>query len=224
MFAKTPTHVREDFDRIALASPDSGDHGGAHQDFLLSLLPSPCRRALEVGCGTGAFARALARRAEHVLGIDLSPNMIRVAREKSDGVANLEFEIADVLERMFPAEHFDCVVAIAALHHVPWEAALLRLRDALASPGVLLVLDLFAPASPGDYAAHLISYPYAFWRRVRAGTVIPEPRVRKLWSEHGSRDTYPRLGELRSLCRKHLPGARIERRLPWRFSLVWRKP
>src|SRR6478672_10058923 len=74
---------QSDFDRIALISPDGALQNDHYQSFLLKQLPAHCNEVLEIGCGAGAFARALAARSNHVLGIDLSPEMIRLARERS---------------------------------------------------------------------------------------------------------------------------------------------
>jgi SAM-dependent methyltransferase len=74
---------QSDFDRIALASPEGELHNEHYHNFLLNQLPPHCDQVLEIGCGPGTFARALAARSNHVLGIDLSPEMIRLARERS---------------------------------------------------------------------------------------------------------------------------------------------
>src|SRR5512134_174701 len=52
-------------------------------------------QVLDVGCGSGWAARLLAKQAGegHVIGIDVSDEMISVAREQSINVANLEFQI-----------------------------------------------------------------------------------------------------------------------------------
>ena len=55
--------VREDFDRLAVLCEDGGwDHTSYYHDLLLGRLPTHLAQALEVGCGTGAFARRLADR------------------------------------------------------------------------------------------------------------------------------------------------------------------
>src|SRR5256885_4715854 len=58
---------------------------------LLEQVPACCADALDIGCGTGQFARLLASRAEHVLALDLSPQMIRLARERSTAFASIDF-------------------------------------------------------------------------------------------------------------------------------------
>lgn len=52
--------IRDDFDRIALVSEDGAAHNDHYHNFLLQQLPSNCQNILEIGCGTGAFARCLA--------------------------------------------------------------------------------------------------------------------------------------------------------------------
>ncbi|MDQ1638309.1 MAG: hypothetical protein QOF62_1648 [Pyrinomonadaceae bacterium] len=167
-----------DFDRIALASPEGGTQNEHYHNFLLKQLPSRCDQVLEIGCGTGTFACALAARSNHVLGIDLSPEMIRLARERTtqlrkargqedrgqqEGVqeargqeggtpplwfSNLEFQVGDILQFDLPSEHFDCIASIATLHHLPFREVLLKMKAALKPGGVLLILDLFEPQRP----------------------------------------------------------------------------
>src|SRR2546423_12311609 len=111
--------IQQDFDRIALVSEDGATHNDHYHNFLLRHLPSNCRNVLEIGCGTGAFARQLAQGSQHVLALDLSPEMIRLARERSAKCPNIEFQAADVLDRSLPVEDFDCIASIATLHHLP---------------------------------------------------------------------------------------------------------
>jgi ubiquinone/menaquinone biosynthesis C-methylase UbiE len=104
--------VQADFDRLALLDAEGWTQNNHYHNFLLRHVPSGCESALEVGCGTGAFARRLAERARHVTALDLSPEMIRVARSRSAEYANIEFQVADALAWDFPAAHFDCIANI----------------------------------------------------------------------------------------------------------------
>ncbi len=119
---------QSDFDRIALVSPEGELHNEHYHDFLLSQLPSHCDEVLEIGCGTGTFARALAARSNHVLGVDLSPEMIRLAREKSKHTSNLEFQVADICDWEVEREQFDCIASIATLHHLPFREVLSKMK------------------------------------------------------------------------------------------------
>ncbi len=71
------------------------DHNAYYHRLLLRHLPRPCDRVLDVGCGAGAFAVELARRAVHVDALDRSPAMI----EEAERVAppNVTCILADVL-------------------------------------------------------------------------------------------------------------------------------
>ncbi len=75
--------IRDDFDNLARVRPLAWDTNGHYHDFLLRQLPFHLGNTLDIGCGTGAFARLLAARSDHVLALDFSPEMIRVAREQS---------------------------------------------------------------------------------------------------------------------------------------------
>jgi 2-polyprenyl-3-methyl-5-hydroxy-6-metoxy-1,4-benzoquinol methylase len=83
--------IQKDFDRIALVSPDGSTQNNHYHNFLLRQLPDDCQNALEVGCGKGEFSRRLAERSQRVLALDLSPEMIRIAREQSTHLPILSF-------------------------------------------------------------------------------------------------------------------------------------
>jgi len=135
-------NVRADFDRIALVSNDGWDHNSHYHSFLLKHLPPHCVEVLEIGCGTGAFSRRLATRSGRVLALDLSPQMIRIAKERSGQHSNIDFQVADALAWEFPAGQFDCVASIATLHHLPYEEMLSKMKRALKLNGTLIVLDI----------------------------------------------------------------------------------
>ena len=225
--------IKTDFDRIALLSVDDGwTQNNHYHHFLLRHVPARCESALEIGCGTGAFSRRLAQQAQHVLALDLSPEMIRVARQRSAQFSNIEFQTADVISWNFPSEAFDCIASLATLHHLPLRETLLRMRDSLKIGGVLLVLDLFERernvfklAGPLDLAkdaiARLTSISLRF---LHNGRLLPSRDVRAAWSAHEKHDSYPTIRRVRELCFEVLPGAKITEHLLWRYSIVWRKP
>lgn len=217
--------VREDFDRLAGLSEESWDHNVHYHDFLLGHLPESCGAALEVGCGTGAFARALSERAGRVTAIDLSPRMVEIARARSDGHPNIEYVVADASSWEFPAERFDCAASIATVHHLPLEPILGEMRDALKPGGTLLLLDLYRARSPADYLVGALGFPASLaLGRMKSDGRGAAPELRQAWEEHGRSDIYPTLKEVRRACDAVLPGAEVRRRLLWRYSVIWRKP
>ncbi len=80
-------------------------------------------RVVSIGCGDGAFELLLAAHAESVLGIDLSPEAIDVARaaQRAAGARNVEFRCASISDLELDGG-FDTVVALAFLHHLPADA------------------------------------------------------------------------------------------------------
>lgn len=229
--------IQKDFDRIALASPDGSVQNTHYLNFLLRHLPEDRQSALEVGCGQGELSRRLAGKFERVLAIDLSPEMIRLAREHYAHLANLEFELADILTYELPAESFNCIATIATLHHLPPREVLLKLKAALKPGGALLVLDLFEPARwhgpPArdslregllDSFLNLVAMPVSVsLRLLHHRRLLPRPEVRAAWNEHARHDIYSTMREVRSLCAEILPGAMIRKHLLWRYSIIWKK-
>jgi SAM-dependent methyltransferase len=228
--------IQQDFDRIALvsaASADGSTQNDHYHNFLFRHLPSNCHNVLEIGCGTGGFARRLAERSEHVLALDLSPEMIRIARERSVQFPNIEFQLVDVRDTPFNIASFDCIATVAALHHLPFAEMLLKMKAALKPGGVLLILDLFEPARVSDSLVaglsdsllNLLAIPVSVsLRLIHHGRLLPRREVRDAWAAHERHDIYPRMTEVRALCEQILPGAKIRKHLLWRYSIVWHKP
>lgn len=215
--------IQADFDRLALLSREDWNHNSHYHSFLLKHVPSPCENVLEIGCGTGAFARPLANRARHVLALDLSPQMIRLAQERSEQYPNIDFQLADVLSWEFPREHFDCIVSIATLHHLPLEDLLIKMKNSLTANGTLIVLDVFQER-PSDILTSLAAIPVnLILKYLKTGRFRDSREVREAWAEHGKRDSYLTLSQVRHICRATLPGAKVKKHLLWRYSIIWQK-
>ena len=216
--------IQADFDELALLPAAEWDHNCHYHDFLLRHVPSPCSASLEIGCGTGAFSRLLAARSDRVLGLDLSPNMIRIAEEQSALCANIEFRVADVMAHDIGVDQFDCIVSIATFHHLPAEEALLKIKRALKVNGVLLILDLFESAGVFDTLRSTIAVPASMGLRlIRGVRLIPSRKVRDAWANHGLNDSYLTMDQARELYSDLLPGAEVRRHLFWRYLVVWKK-
>ena len=214
-----------DFDRLALLDEEGWTANNHYHDSLLEHLPPNCENALEIGCGTGAFARNLAKACKRVVALDMSSEMIRIARARSAQFSNLEFHLADAMTWNFPVSHFDFVCSIATLHHVQQQELLVKMRDALRPGGVLVVLDLVQ--SDGLFGRMLDAVGLGVsstLRLIHNRRLQPPPEVRKAWEQHGRHDSYSSVGQMRALADEILPGATVRRCLLWRYLLVYRKP
>lgn len=221
----TLERVRADFDRIARLIADERERADPYDAFVLAQIPPTCSRLLEVGCGAGRLARAAARRGTEVTAIDLSPEMIAVARARTCDDARVRFVCGDFMAHPLEAASFDAVLAVATLHHVDAGSALARLK-ALAAPGGVLVLhDLRAFSGPVDRLVSAMSAAVRgdAWRWVRSH-LHQSRALRSAWHAHGTDEHYPPMAEVHALCRAHLPGAIVHRHALSRYTAVWRRP
>lgn len=96
--------------------PELRELFGPVEDWFAGL---PIRgQVLELACGTGAWTRRLAARADRVHAIDVAPEMIEQAAEKVAGAGDVTFEVADVY-RWRPPAAYDVVFFSFLLTHVP---------------------------------------------------------------------------------------------------------
>ena len=216
--------VEADFDRLALLDDEGWTANNQYHNSLLKHVPADCENALEIGCGTGAFARALARRCKRVVALDLSAEMIRAARSRSSQLKNLEFQLADAMTWEFPQSHFDFVCSIATLHHLEQRQLMLKIKNALNPRGILVVLDLVQSDSLTERMCDVIGLGVSCGLRlIHNGRLQPPAAVRKAWEQHGKHDSYLTMRQVRALADEILPGSRVERCLLWRYLLVHQK-
>lgn len=223
-----PARVRADFDGIARVAEAAGSASsevlGAYEAYLLRHVPPACGAALEIGCGTGEFARRLARQADHVDALDLSPEMIRVARARSAGIPTLAFRVADVAAAPPAAEAYDCVVSIGTLHHLDAPRALRDMRAALRPGGTLLLLDLLHRPGLRGLPRNVLAGAVHLLRRLRRRNPGQPGALRAAYAAHGRGERYLTMPGVRALCAAELPGAEVREHLLWRWSAVWRRP
>ena len=221
---QTLESIRSDFDRIALLSEEKWNHNEHYHSYLIGQIPEHCKQALEIGCGTGVFSRLLAQRAEKVLAIDLSPQMIRLAQERSKLCTNIDFVIGDAMSYPFPDNQFDCIATLTTIHHLPIETILRKVRRVLKPNGVFVCLDLYQRSSLTDLFFDGLAYPLSPpLRLIKTGRLLPSRELREAYAEHGKTDQYLTLPQIQRICADILPGALVRRHLFWRYSIIWKK-
>ena len=215
--------IEADFDRLALLDEEGWTANNHYHRLMLRYVPRGCGEALEIGCGTGSFARLLAERCKRVVGLDLSSEMIRVARARSAQKRNLEFQVADAMTWEFPTAQFDFICSIATMHHLEQRELLAKMRDALRPGGVLMIVDLAQSAGLGERVLDVVGLGVSgTLRLLRSGRLQPPIEVRKAWEQHGKQDHYSTTDQIRALAAEILPGSRVKRLLLWRYALVYR--
>jgi SAM-dependent methyltransferase len=125
-------------------------------NFVLGELPRAPSRVLEVGCGTGDLARAMADAGYEVVAIDPdAPNGALFRRT--------------TIEQFDDPDRFDAVVASLSLHHVGDLAVALDKIAALLRRGGVLILDEFAWDRLDERSAAELGIDHTEWRAEHAG-------------------------------------------------------
>lgn len=154
---------------------------------LLSWLPDDLtgKRILDAGCGTGALSVEAARRGAEVVGVDISPSLIEIARKRLPGelTSQVEFLAGDMLAT--EGERFDGIVAMDSLIHYDADDLVqaiavlqLRLRDTQSQ-----LLFTFAPGTPLLVAMRNVGRLFPRGDRSPFIEPIAEAKLRRLLSQ-----------------------------------------
>jgi ubiquinone/menaquinone biosynthesis C-methylase UbiE len=109
---------------------------------LLSLLPAPGERAVDVGCGEGRVARTMKERGYHVIGIESSQTLAAAAREADP---DLLVEVADAEAMPFPDDHFDLAIASLSLMNMDNMPAVVTEIARVLQPGGCFCFSILHP-------------------------------------------------------------------------------
>lgn len=107
-------------------------------DWIAGLAPLNGLRVLDVGCGGGILADAMARAGATVLGIDLASKALKVAQLHALEAQTQGVEYREISAESLAAEQpetFDMVTCMEMLEHVPDPAAVVKACAALVKPG-----------------------------------------------------------------------------------------
>ncbi len=138
----------EYFDRLYAAKPDPWEFASSPYEAekyaaTLAALPLPrYQRALELGCSIGVLTQQLARRCHHLLAVDVSPAALAMARDRCDGLPQVEFEHCD-LAASFPEGCFELILVSEVAYYFSrsdFEKLCRSIEIALAPGGHLLLV------------------------------------------------------------------------------------
>jgi SAM-dependent methyltransferase len=103
---------------------------------MLSSHLKPGMTVLELGCGTGSFTRELARSGADVIAIDVSPELLEIAKANFSA-PNVQHEIQNAYSLSYPEGRFDSVVGSSVLHHLEIKEALRDVYRVLKPAGTI---------------------------------------------------------------------------------------
>lgn len=139
----------------------------------------PGEVALDLASGTGDVARLVAGRGAHAIGLDVTPRMIEIARDKPPppGAPPVRWLVGDMCALPLPAAAVSLVTASYGLRNVPdLDRAIDEIVRVLTPGGRFLSLDFNRPESP------LVRGAYLAYLQVVGGVLG--------WWLHGDPDTY----------------------------------
>lgn len=130
------------------------------KEFVGKLGLQPGQKVLDVGCGIGGGDFYMAEKYDvHVVGIDLSINMVSFALERAIGLrCSVEFEVADCTKKTYPDSSFDVIYSRDTILHIQDKPALFKSFYKWLKPGgTVLITDYCKRAGPpsDDFAEYI---------------------------------------------------------------------
>jgi SAM-dependent methyltransferase len=161
-------------------------------DLLAELLESRPGPVLDLGCGTGIFARRLAGRVERVDALDVSPAMLEAARRLPNGDHPTLRWILGRAEDAPLDPPYALATAAASLHWMEWAVVLPRLHDMLRPDGLLVTIVDYNLPPPWNTELLPTLARYSTNQEYRLGFDLVNALVeRGLLDLHGRRRTEP---------------------------------
>ena len=216
--------VKTDFNEISQLGELKWNHNNCYFKHLISFVPNNVETCLDIGCGKGELSFMLSKKSKNVIAVDLADKMIEKAKALHPN-KNIKYICGNILNMKFENNSLDVIITTATAHHLPYEWLLCFAKDKLKKGGKLIILDLAKAKSLYDY----IIWGGAFIPNI-VMNLIENGRLQKddahskeVWQRHGKHDTYMTMDEIKSFAKKHRPKAKINRKLFWRYSLIWQK-
>lgn len=97
-------------------------------------------KILDVGAGAGRFVIPFAKKGYNTYGIDISENILQIAKNKARDLPNLHLEKANAKNMSFPDNHFDFITSYRVLVHIPdYEGVIKEIYRVLKPGGYTLI-------------------------------------------------------------------------------------
>jgi ubiquinone/menaquinone biosynthesis C-methylase UbiE len=189
------------------------------------------QRVLDLGCGAGWAARLMARAVAHdseaedanVVGLDVSDEMIRVARESPRRLSNLRYVVGSATSIPEPDDSFDRILSVESFYYYPDQGAALKEIHRVLSPGgrLFILINLYSDneyslqwvdklkvavhvRSAAEYVAMLQEHGFekAEWRQIPDDTPTPDDYKTKSFRSLEDLRAFKRAGALLLMASK----------------------
>lgn len=223
---KDSSSTKERFDSIALEY-DFMETVYNNNDFFISEMPACRGSILDVGCGSGIMAFELSRYFKKVIGIDISEEMLSIARKKRNAqnisYLNVNASSLDLKEK------FDFIVSRNTFHHIEDILETLEKMKTLLNPGGKIAIIDVVSEKQTPHAIHYILgafmefAPLAIRIGFSGAIRIFKFRLSKHWLNHLATDRYLSENGFKELFGSCLPECKFKK--IHRFhSAVWENP
>lgn len=177
-------HFAKDYDESRYASEDQKMTDSITKRIVSELVGDVKNKLiLDCGCGTGRFLEFFTKKGSRIIGVDISENMLKIAKGK---IPNVNLSRADIFFLPFKDSTFDVIICSQVLTHLHnYKETLLQMRRVLKDEGVIII-DI-----------RNILFPYRLFEALKRTIKKPNEeyypdyvsilRIRKICSEIGLR-------------------------------------
>ncbi|MBI5465410.1 class I SAM-dependent methyltransferase [Candidatus Gottesmanbacteria bacterium] len=149
---------------------------GEEKEKLIKLATEKKGKVVDLGCGSGWLSLELARNGMKVVGIDVSPDRIKIAKKFlkenpfKKNFGKVEYLVDDLNKIDFPENSFDAVVVWDTLHHFPnLDEILIKVKRWLKPQGKFVVYDHIGNKLL-KFGSQILEL---FWSKEKGSKVIP---------------------------------------------------
>jgi len=141
-------------------------------------------RVMDFGCGVGRLTLALAPKAAEIVGVDISPPHLALARDRAGSETNAKFVSINTVEQIGTLGQFDLIVSFIVIQHnpPPVMAEILRMLLSCLVGGGFIIIQI--PTYINGYAFRLADYLAAPRAGIDANP-LPQHIIFKIFAEAG---------------------------------------
>lgn len=152
-------HIKEEFARQAetMSAASTFTDLALLERIQTAIAPTATMRILDLGCGPGIIVAVLAPLVEEVVGFDLTPEMLRKARERcsQSGVENVRLLLGNAEKLPFKDGTFDAVVTRCTIHHFKDPRVVIsEMARVTRSSGRVVAVDIVSSEDPKEAELH----------------------------------------------------------------------
>ena len=183
-------HLRIEFNEWARAGRGAGmekGHRPVGEQAINRMRLTSDARVLDIGCGSGWAARVISEHAANgqVVGIDLSDEMIEVARAESSNYPNISYEVASAEDLPFSDNEFTHAFSMESLYYYSNIAdALKEIYRVLKNGGrFVTVVDLYAENEPSHQWIPTLKVPVQLLSTAQYRTLLTQSGFENIFDE-----------------------------------------